>query len=94
MVVFGREYAYGDMGIGWCNPVSITIANSHSLNYEIFRGELCWVNLTRYRRWVKLMCRLMCLRNFCKENSQNLGEVHVDHLPGSSNNLCVNSTFL
>ena len=23
MVVFGREYFYGGMGIQWCNPVSI-----------------------------------------------------------------------
>ena len=25
MVVFGREYAYGGMGIQWCDPVSVAV---------------------------------------------------------------------
>ena len=27
VVVFGREYFFGGMGIQWCNPVSINVIN-------------------------------------------------------------------
>ena len=37
MVVFGREYFYGGMGIQWCNPVSIIVLIL-SLSYNLNQG--------------------------------------------------------